>query len=68
MFNSGFQVNFYYDFDSITEENLESVSRIETLVYSALSSQELNNFEIRSSLYQNSFELVNGEEEIYSRE
>lgn len=67
LFKSGFQINYYFDYGSIQEENQESISRIETLIYSSLPSSEVTGFEIRSAMYQNSYELIEGEEIIYSR-
>ena len=68
IFQSGFQLNYYYDFGSISEKNQESISRIETIIYSSLSSKQVNDFEIRSAIFQNTFQPVNGEEEVYFRD
>lgn len=67
IFKSGFQINYYYEYGSISENNLESISRIETLFYSSLPENELTNFQLRSAIYQNTFDLILGEILIYSK-
>jgi hypothetical protein len=65
LFESGFQINYYYKYASITEENLESVSCIETEIYSDVSSDQINEFLIRSAIYQNKFPLLKNEVVVY---
>lgn len=67
IFKSGFEIRYYFDFGTISPENTESVSRIETLFYSNFPEKDIYNFSIRSAIYQNKFDLASDEILVYKR-
>ena len=68
IFKNGYQLSYYYKYFGVTEENIEFISYVETLIYASLSEAEFKNYTIRSAIYFGKHELLDGENIIYERD